>query len=364
MNLRKRMAKMAGVGYATAVAILVSLCTVACDDHIAYEQQVEVGQGTVSLSIMPKTKASGLSHGVQSDDNYINTLEVFIFNNEGRAAGTLDVYKKFNSNELTSLMGIKVQTVTGSKSIWVVANSHKEDWTGVNTLEQFKEVVSSLEKENLKSFSMSGSAEAVVEGETAVDIEISRNVARVHLSGVRTDFAGTPYEGETLKNVKAYLINVVGDVVVSSGAAAEESRILNSEKLVQGDQESCAMGGMLYDNIAQEIGDDGYETSHYFYCYENMVEAEDAQNRFTKLVVQADLNGTTYYYPVSINREGFGYTQSNGHAGVKRNTSYSMELVIKRPGASDPDSVLEYGAASVNVSVREWNIVPNIDVEF
>lgn len=364
MDLMKKAARMAGMGSAAVAAALVTLCMVSCEEQIVREPETEVGQGVISLSITPKTKATGASHGIQSDDNTINTLEVFIFKNEGADAGALDSYKKFNSNELSSLSGIKLQCVAGSKQIWVIANSHKDDWSGISTLEQFKGVMASLVKEDLKSFSMSGSAVAQVKGETDVDVEISRCVARVHLSGIRTDFAGTPYEGQRLENVKAYLINAVGEVAFSTGAGVVQGAVLNYRMLVQKDVESCALEGMLHDNIAQEIGDEGYSTSHYFYCYENMLEAEDARNRFTKLVVQADLNGTTYYYPVSINREGFGYDSANGHAGVRRNTSYSVELVIRRPGTSDPDSLLEFGAVSANVSIMDWNTVPEIDVEF
>ena len=348
MNLKKKMSKMVERVFATLSVIMIVMGAVACDENFEKEMQKEDSASLLSISVVPQTRATGSAHGVQADDNNVHSLEVFVFKNEGADAGVLDVYKKLTSAELSSLSNIQIQTTTGSKIIYVVANSHRDNWTGVNTLQQFKSILSSLQKENLKSFTMVGSTSSVLQAATSLNIDISRLVARVHLAGIKTNFAGSPYEGVTLKNVKAYLINATGDIHYADGTPGANPLVLNSGRLNSENVANCAMGGMLYDEIAQEVGDSGYNTSHYFYCYENMLSAESYDNKFTKLIIQADLNGTTYYYPININREGYGYNSSNGHIGIKRNTSYSVEVTITRPGALEPGSTWNLVRSQLN----------------
>jgi hypothetical protein len=95
-----------------------------------------------------------------------------------------------------------------------------------------------------------------------------------------------------------------------------------------------------------------------------MLSAESDESKFTRLVIQADLNGTTYYYPININRVGFGYSESNDHMGIKRNTSYSVEVTITRPGSLDPDSTLEFGTLTADITVLDWKTIPVAYVGF
>ncbi len=364
MNLEKRILKWTGRFFATLSVAMVAMGTAACNGNLENGLHDQEMASVLSLSIVPETKATGSLHGVQADDNYVHSLEIFIFKDEGPDAGVLDTYKKLAGAELGSLENIQVQTTTGKKIIYAVANSHIEEWTGVNRLEQFQSVLASLEKEDLKSFTMVGSTRSLLGAASSVNIDVVRLVARVHLSGIKTDFEGTPYEGAVLKNVKAYLINVTGNVCYANGAVQENSRELNSGELNSDDVKACIMDGMLYDYVADEIGDSGYNSSHYFYCYENLILEENDDQRFTRLVIQADLNGTTYYYPININRDGYGYTSANGHAGVRRNTSYSIDVTITRPGTLDPDISLDFGEVTAKLSVLDWATLPVANVGF
>lgn len=362
-------------------AVLFMLCALlagSCDKMGAsVNGDVEEGKpSVVSISIVPETRTAGIAggntratgniHGIQSDDNAVQVLEFFIFRNEGADAGVLDTYKKFQSNELGSLNDIKINTTTGAKIIYAVANSHKDNWKGVRTLTEFKAVLSGLKDEKLKNFTMTGSVEATLQVATSVTFSISRLVARVQVTNIKTDFAGTPYEGSALENVKIYLTNVSADKYYADGGSSSTPTIYNYKKAVAEQTNLCSASipGMLYDDVAQNIKDDGYATPHYFYCYENMLSSETDDKRFTKLVIQADLNGHTYYYPISINQADFGYSASNGHAGVKRNTSYSVEVTICRPGSNDPDQKLEHGVLTAQLNVLNWETVPVVYVNF
>ena len=335
-----------------AIAFFSSSVLIAsCSKSESGEAYGAGGESTLYLSIVPQTKASGSSHGVQKDDNYVQTLEIFIFRADGEGAGVLDTYKKFTAGELNSVYDLQINTTTGLKRIYAIANSHVENWDGVSTLSGFEREYSSLKNENLKSFTITGTVEAVLQSSTYLTFSISRLVSRIELKSVRTSFAGTPYENSELQNVKFYLTNVVGEKLYHNGNSPETVTILNSGKAVATDISGCKMDGMLYESIPQSINDSGHPVPHYFYCYSNMLEQESETERYTKLIIQADLNGNTYYYPVPIK-------------GIERNSSYSIDVNIMRPGTLDPEQPLEKGTLDVTLNVLDWELLPKIDVEF
>ncbi len=352
-----------------AISMAILFGTASCDKSettLPYEQEESIVEKECSfrISLVPQTRATGAGHGVQSDDNIVNKVEFFIFRNEGEDSGNLDTYKKIEGDELVSLTDISITSTTGAKKIYVVANSHITDWGSISTISDFESKVSMLNSEQIKDFTMIGNAEVTLQSATDVTIPISRLVARVLLSGISTNFAGTPYEGEELSNVKVYLINANGEKRYIDGADDATPVIFNSKSAVADDIASFGMANCIYDEITQPVTDAGYTTEHYFYCYENMAEEENDDVSFTRLVVQADLCGTTYYYPVNINREGFGHTGESDHAGVRSNTSYSLNITITRPGSLEPDDILEYGALSVDLNVADWITIPVVMVNF
>lgn len=316
---------------------------------------------TINLTGDSESKASGAEHGIQAEDNYINTLEIFIFHAEGNKAGKLDAYKKFTPAD--GIRNLQIKATTGRKKMYVVANSHRGGWPGVNTLPEFQQERALLQEDNVKDYLMTGEADVTLQVATSVTLPVSRLVARVCLASIKGAFRGTPYEGCKLSNVKAYLINVHGVKHIHDGSLAVPV-ILNPKAPEETDINSCAMPGMLFEAVPAEIEDTGYTTPHYFYTYENRLETETERNRFTRLVIQADLNGNTYYYPVNINQPGYGYTALNAHRGVKRNTSYEIHVTILRPGSIDPDQPMEHGALSVNLNVLDWNTLPVANPEF
>lgn len=316
---------------------------------------------TLTLAGSAESKASGAEHGVQAEDNYINTLEVFIFHTEGSKAGILDAYKKFTASD--GISNLKIKATTGKKKIYAVVNSHRESWEGIYTLSGFQQERALLQEDNVKDYIMTGEADITLQVATSVTLTVSRLVARICLTGIKSLFRGTPYEGCQLSDVKAYLINVHGVKHIYDGNLSVPV-ILNRRALKEEDINACAMKGMLCEDIPALKDDTGYTVPHYFYTYENMPETETENNRFTRLVIQADLNGHTYYYPVNINQPGYGYAVSNNHRGIKRNTSYQINVTILRPGSTDPDKPMEHGALSVNLNVLDWNTLPVANPEF
>ena len=131
--------------------------------------------------------------------------------------------------------------------------------------------------------------------------------------------------------------------------------LFNKGKLVNDDVNSFVMRDMIYDSIGENINDLGYNKPHYFYCYENLNAHEDLSTRFTRLVIQADLLGNTYYYSININQEKYGHSIINGHYGIKRNTLYKLNVTIKRPGSTNPDEPMEMGSMDCTLKRLNWN---------
>ena len=73
--------------------------------------------------------------------------------------------------------------------------------------------------------------------------------------------------------------------------------------------------------------------------------------KFTRVVIEGELNGITYYYPIAVPE-------------LERNNCYSLDITIKRPGSLDPDSDVEKGTLLATVSVLDWDIADNNVVEF
>lgn len=333
-----------------AAAALLASCTK--DETVDY---VEPGQESilyVSLTPDSGTKATGDGHGVQADDNNIQTLEVFVFRvNEGAPDdGVLDGYRKFTGAELGNLTNLEIQTTTGNKMIYAVANSHRVNWKGVNTRKLFEEQRALLEQDDVRNFIMSGGTQAQLQLASSVSFSIKRMVARVKVNSITTAFAGGPYEGMPLEDVKMYLIHVQADKFIFNGVG-DNFKILNNGRYVESDAALCTMPGMIYDVVSSPIYDDGYTVPHYFYCYENTLQSEQGGNKFTRIVIEGKLNGINYYYPVPIKE-------------VTRNSCYSLDITIKRPGSLDPNTDVEKGTLLATMSVLDWNVIGDNNVEF
>ncbi len=315
---------------------------------------VSIVSGTKSVEPLPEPP----------DNNKVNMLELFVFRADGEDAGVLDAYKKLSAEELVSLSGIEMRTTTGKKVIYAVANSHDEDWSSVKSLSDFQKMMASLQKEDEEDLVMVGSVEETLKVTTSVTISVSRLVAKINLKVVRTDFSGTPYEGMPLENVKVYLTNVRGSKSYASGDEGTSPLILNSKGLSAGDVSGCKNGKILYAELPDDVDNVSRDFDCRFYCYENMIGAESNDAKFTRLVIEGELNGKKYYYPININREGFGYSSDSDHYGIRRNTSYYLDVTICRPGSTDPDEVLEYGTLTASVNVKDWVTMPFVEVQF
>lgn len=348
--------------FLSVCAALAVLFTCSCNKDDAPKQDIPQGEKAVvnfSLAYQtssPLTKATGAAHGVQAEDNTVNSVEFLIFNE----AGNLEAYQKFNSTS-----NLKMVATVGAKTIYAVVNNKDVTLVGATTLAKFKALSTSIKSEAMKNFTMMGSTEVTLTANSTVPMTVARIAARVKLSKISLDLSGTLYAGQSLTNVKIYLVNVHGRKLIWNGAGTETPLILNSKKYVEGDNQSLGITNMLYDELGSSIADNGtYDTPHYFYAYANNIETQTDSERYTRLVIQGDLSNLgTRYWKVDINRDGYGY-RSGTVPGIEANKSYEYTVTLKNIGDDDPDKKPEKSNVTVTLTVADWTVVPNGEVAF
>ena len=154
--------------------------------------------------------------------------------------------------------------------------------------------------------------------------------------------------------MSVYLLNAPAECGILAFDEVKPSGYLHQQRLREGDLRSLKVPSMSY----HYLGDPGEGGPYLLYCYPNQAEEESIGSPFTRLVVEGTRGGQTRYYPVNLNRRGYGYT--SGTEGVGRNVRYSMDLHLRSEGSLDPDRP-DLRAAEVSVkgsmTVYPGNIV-------
>ena len=324
------------------------------------------GEAVLSLNVATP-KVSTKNEGPHNEDysrlDAIRGLDIFVFKEDG----SLDTYLKVPSNKTAikdSLANIKISVTPGVRSIYAVANSKVDNWQGVTTYEKFSKMSANLSNENFDNFTMIGNVTQTIESSKNITINLERLVARVVVKSVATAFDKTPFDGYSLDFAKLYLVNVVGNKSFI-GEEVLPKQILNYKGYKESDCQSLGMTACLYESISNRIDDSNpYIHSHYFYCYANTLQNETNSERFTRLVLEASINGKKYYYPININREGFGWNSSIDHKGIKNNTSYEFNIVISRLGVDSPDKALDLKSVTLSAVVDDWGRASSFDLNF
>ena len=254
-------------------------------------------------------------------------LDVFVYDDDER--GGLDSWRHFDSFPRR----LELYSGPGVKQLFVVAGASEREWTipQTGTLSDIRSFSFSLSEEDPERPLVYGEAPFLAGGNVSLNLEPL--LSRIVLRRLSCDFSGTTHEGESLENVCAYLINVSGTASASLETPSRRT-VFNSTRLSRQDLDAFAHPEMLYHEIGT-VDSSQEPLDLEFFCYPNILSEESLGQEFTRLVVQGELGGRTYYYPVNINQEGFGY--SCGPKGIDRNVSYMIDLKITREGSDDPD---------------------------
>ncbi len=167
-----------------------------------------------------------------------------------------------------------------------------------------------------------------------VDLTLKHMAAKVQLDCVRDSI---PYDaGFSIQSI--YLVNVNTVCKFDFSVPSPDYKQVAGYQALE-----TSITPLTYDavNVALTTGN-AHTTPHYFYCYPNPVDG----GKQTRLVVQAEFGGNTYYYPVNITPDD---------VPVANNLLYRINAInITGPGSTSPDVPVEKGNITFTLSVSSW----------
>lgn len=316
------------------ILIMAAFASVAglagCSERAAEtaERQEEEVMLTVTVPCM-LTKTSGAPSG----EDAVNDLQILVFDSKGK----LETYKHGKGNSLS------MTCTSGEKRIAAFVNSGS--LTSVGSTVDLASAVTDLEDNASGGLVMSGETSVVLTASSNVSINVKRVAARVGISKIENAMELEQHRNMSFEIKAVYMINVAGRKAFFS--YSEPDLWYNKEAYESGSP------AFLYDSVGARkvVAGSAYTGSHYFYCYPNHTGTDVSGGawcaRKTRLVVEVALDGTTYYYPVTLD-------------DVESNTVYSYELKITRPGSQSPDEPVEGTAAGITVRVENWVELPSV----
>lgn len=303
--------------------------------------EVEDKQGTeemVSLEIVMPASATKIAGAGGDDEMTVSDYQVFIYDAESRM---LEAYATPSPTSET----VSMTCTSGSKNVVVLANA--PDMSSVVSYDRLVQTRSQLSDNSPGKLVMEGDVSVELTAlNNKVTVELKRIVSKVVLKKIETDFELPAYDDMDFILKSAYLINVAGD----RAYLAPSTPLTWYNKLENKDEHKSLLWGLLGDTNLRGVN--VYETMHHFYCYPNFFTTDanstEWSPRPTRLVVEAELGGKTYYYPVKM------------EDGLRQNTEYYVSMKIIRPGSTSPEQDMEKSAAVFTIDVKGWDGPVNV----
>ena len=272
-----------------------------------------------------------MEHPTKAGGSGIRRLDIFVFDDD--EAMRLDSYCSIDS-PATSLF--TVNSGAGDKYMVVLANFPSERLTVSDfwNLDALENVRCRIQDEDPSYPTMSGECHFCAGEDGYSPIQLTPVLSDICVDFVGCNFSGRGYRSRTLENASVYLTNISASSEILRQDGFHITELENSGYL-----DEHFLAGMSHPEMIRRSIIPGQWSPADLYCYPN----DDADGMLgsphTRIVLQGDIDGTTYYYPVEINQEGFGYT--SGPPGVSRNIKYSYSFNITRKGSTDPDILVD-----------------------
>ena len=345
-------------------AIILSACSADTDPAPTTEKD-RTAKLEISL-VGTTTRATGTLPGDTGAENDLNTIAVGVFNSDG----STNTITEFDSNQLTAKSAVINCTPSTGCTIVVVANAPSGHFAGVTTLSNFNAKTVNLSQTNsggvqvntnLPMSAQQTGVNLTVAGPNTVTLALSRLVSRISIADIKTAFDPSgQYKDATFTATGIFLYDAKSTSTVDPATPVTTDLI--SGETAGNEYLMNALSDVL-------IPAGGYTTPYWFYTFAN-----DATNP-TKLVIKgnfdADGSGSTYtpepvYYPVVINKSQTGtvITGGSGDATIGRNTAYKIKVTIKGKGVANPATDIVPAALTIDVSVKDWDLVINQNVVF
>ena len=314
-----------------AAVFIAAVCSVSCSkEQIAADVPLTVAEEGKEVEINVSVPVAKTKYITSEGEDNVNSLQVFVF----RQDGMLDSWAM--TEDAASLT---IKCTAGLKRVVAVVNAPQI--TGITDKEMLDESVSRLD-ENMKGhFVMYGSKVETVVGATDIEVEVKRLAARISIHKITNALALEQYREKEFKLVSVFLANVAADVRYDGQGAPA---LWYNQRTYHAEMDYLVIDPNI--NTVIEYGT-SYEQPHYLYCYPNPTETDSIETewcpRYTRLVVETEIAGQTYYYPVSFQN-------------IEANHRYHIrDLKITRLGSESPDEPVQVGTVTVTIEVKGWD---------
>lgn len=289
-------------------------------------------------------------------DSQMNSLDIFVFKDE--VIKSLDCYQRVEKPE--NWEG-DVSSSSGDRIINICANSQleRDEWPWIRSQDALKKITVSLELESRTSPFMSGEATvSATKGRPYyTDILMRPAVSEICLRSLCCDFTGKPYSGEKLTDIKVYLTNINAECGMLSDGDISPTRLINVGRLCEEDLELFADPGLVYQELAGTVGKSPVRPDIRLWCYPSNVPEESPGTPYSRLVIEGKISGSTYYWPININRE-------DEDRGISRNRRYTFDVRITRKGSTDPDIPVNADNMEITFNSEPWEEKEDYQVIF
>ena len=299
------------------------------------------------------TRATGVS---PSDERRVNRWALYLFDKD---SGTLSGAVEVEGSDAP--IG---KTVTPGTYIACAVVNYATEGTGafapasVSTRSALEGTVAYLSHNSVSSLVMYGSEEFTLsEGDNGTKgITVSRLVTRLVVKKVTVNMERPSDGGKTFVLKGIYVTNAYCRCRLGADYAPSEissTRSLWYNTMGYHTSGSCTSPGCPDDLLGTRTSinltianGSSYDTVHSFYAYPNATQSDQHGlswnssygKRRTRIIIEATLGGTTYYYQVNL-------------PPTARNNSYTIEnAVITRPGSTSPAAESPPGSIDVRFS--------------
>lgn len=278
-----------------------------------------------------------------------DSLEIFVYND--------DLLRRLDSYQRTVIKdGLSVACTSGDKIIVFLVNGQQGRyyWSENNSYSYIEGLDSEFVRDCSSSPVSGGICLSSGFSGEKLEVTLTPLMSRIVLRSIRCDFSGRPYEGAKLKDARVYLTNASSVCRVMKTDDFVTRGTLNTGRLCPEDLALMSDPSMLLKELPPSIGEDFVEVGAELYCYPNTNAEEGLGTPFTRLVIEGKLDGTLWYWPINVNRDGICWVE--GTPGIDRGKSYVYDITLTRTGTADPDLPVEFGTAVVENVVEDWTV--------
>lgn len=276
-----------------------------------------------------------------------STLDIFAFQDD--RLKRLDSYQRIEGFEgNTAYAGC----YSGAKIFFfcISAGRSTYEWADMNSYSSLNKIRIDLENETRECLTMTGECRISADQDGG-NVVLKPLVAEISIDGIGYDFTGTPYAGQTITDMRAYLININATYGLTDHDFRGPERIVNQGMLRKEDLSGFHQKDMIFSELSIKSGRWSQKPDISFLCFPNQGSDDSIGNPCTRLVIEGKIDGMTYYWPISIKR-------------IERNCRYSFNILIRRKGTSDPDTPVDLEECEIQYDIRPWEEKTECGIRF